>query len=162
MISFRHVVSILAVSALLTPTFTLWQTAAAQQAQKISFIRDAEIENAIRAYATPLFDAAGLESEAVSVHIVNDPALNAFVAGGQRLFIFTGLLMKATSAGQVQGVIAHETGHIAGGHLARLQEQLENATLENILEMLLTAAAIAGSAAGGASTGTNRTGGPPV
>lgn len=162
MIFFRRIVAVLALSALLLPTVALWQAAAAQSREKISLIRDAEIENAIRAYARPLFEAAGLENEAVSVHIVNDPAINAFVAGGQRLFIFTGLLMKATSAGQVRGVIAHETGHIAGGHLARLQEQLETATIENILEMLLTAAAIAGSAAGNAQTGSNRTGGPPI
>jgi predicted Zn-dependent protease len=162
MIFFRRVVAVLALSALIMPTVALWQAAAAQSREKISLIRDAEIENAIRAYARPLFEAAGLENDAVSVHIVNDPSLNAFVAGGQRLFLFTGLLMKATSAGQVRGVIAHETGHIAGGHLARLHEQLENATIENILEMLLTAAAIAGSAAGGAQSGTNRTGGPPV
>lgn len=162
MIFFRRVVTILALATLMVPTAALWQTASAQQRERISLIRDAEIENAIRAYARPLFEAAGLENDAVSVHIVNDPSLNAFVAGGQRLFLFTGLLMKATSAGQVQGVIAHETGHIAGGHLARLQEQIENATIENIIEMLLTAAAIAGSSAGGAQTGTNRTGGPPV
>lgn len=162
MVSFRRVVSVLAISAILLPMFGPWHGAVAQQGGKISLIRDAEIENAIRAYATPLFEAAGLEPSAVSVHIVNDPALNAFVAGGQRLFLFSGLLMRATSAGQVRGVIAHETGHIAGGHLARTQEALENATIENILEMLLTAAAIAGSAAGGAQTGAGRGGGPPV
>ena len=159
---FRRIVSVLAISAIFVPTFALWQAAAAQSGQNISLIRDAEIENAVRAYARPLFEAAGLEPDAVSVHLVNDPSLNAFVAGGQRLFLFSGLLMRATSAGQVRGVIAHETGHIAGGHLARLQEQLENATIQNILEMLLTAAAVAGSAAGGAATGTGRQGGPPV
>ncbi|MGE0152551.1 MAG: M48 family metalloprotease [Reyranellaceae bacterium] len=162
MIFFRRVIAVLALAALLLPTAALWQAAAAQSREKISLIRDAEIENAIRAYARPLFEAAGLENDAVSVHIVNDPAINAFVAGGQRLFLFTGLMMRAATAGQVRGVIAHETGHIAGGHLARLQEQLENATIENILEMLLTAAAIAGSTAAGAQTGTSRGGGPPV
>jgi len=162
MISFRRFVSVLAATALILPMIAPWQAASAQQRQKISLIRDAEIENAIRAYAVPLFEAAGLDPSAVTVHIVNDPSLNAFVAGGQRLFLFTGLLMKAESAGQVRGVIAHETGHIAGGHLARTQEALENATIENILEMLLTAAAIAGSAAGGAQSGSNRSGGPPI
>jgi predicted Zn-dependent protease len=162
MIFFRRVVAVLTLLALMMPTIALWQAASAQPREKISLIRDAEIENAIRAYARPLFEAAGLENDAVSVHIVNDPSLNAFVAGGQRLFLFTGLMMKATSAGQVRGVIAHETGHIAGGHLARLQEQLESATIENILEMLLSVAAIAGSSAAGAQTGSNRSGGPPV
>lgn len=162
MFLFRRIVTILALFALVMPTAALWQTAGAQPRERISLIRDAEIENAIRAYANPLFEAAGLEHDAVSVHIVNDPSLNAFVAGGQRLFLFTGLLMRATSAGQVQGVIAHETGHIAGGHLARLREQIENATIENIIEMLLTAAALAGSAAGNAQTGGGGMGGPPV
>jgi len=162
MISFRRIVSAIVVSALILPMAMPWQTASAQQRPTLSLIRDAEIENAIRSYATPLFDAAGLEADAVTVHLVNDPGLNAFVAGGQRLFLFSGLLMRAESAGQVQGVIAHETGHIAGGHLARTQEALENASIESILEMLLTAAAMAGSAAAGGQPGASRSGGPPV
>src|SRR3546814_16217511 len=92
------------------------QRAAAQQLQ---LIRDAEIESTIRTYATPLFQAAGLSPQGISLYLVNDRALNAFVAGGLNMFINTGLLIETKDHGEVIGVIAHETGHIAGGHLAR-------------------------------------------
>ena len=116
------------------------------RAQKISFIRDAEIESTIRAYATPLFEAAGLDAATVEVHLVNSKRLNAFVAGGKKLFLNTGLLMAAESPNQVIGVIAHETGHIAGGHLARTHDALRNANVASILAYVLGAAvAVAGS-----------------
>ena len=122
-------------------------------AQQISLIRDAEIEATIRSYATPLFTAAGLAPDSVRVHIVNDDTLNAFVAGGMNLFLNTGLLMRSESANQVIGVIAHETGHIAGGHLARTQEALRAATAEAIIAYVLgIGAAIAtGDGAAGAA-----------
>ena len=91
-------------------------------AQRISFIRDAEVENTIRVYATPLFAAAGLDPSAIGVHLVNDRTLNAFVANGLNLFMNTGLLVRSAHPGQVIGVIAHETGHISGGHLARMRD----------------------------------------
>ena len=115
-------------------------------AAKIAFIRDAEIETTIRNYATPLFTAAGLDADAVRVLLVNDRALNAFVAGGMNLFINTGLLMRVESPSQLIGVIAHETGHIAGGHLARTEEALRGASAATILSYVLgAAAAVAGS-----------------
>ncbi len=106
-------------------------------ARAISLIRDTEIENTIRFYSAPIFEAAGLQASDIQIHIVNDPGLNAFVAGGQRLFINSGLLMRAEHAGQVIGVIAHETGHISGGHLVRLQESLRHSTAKSILTMVL-------------------------
>ena len=98
------------------------------KAQGLSLIRDTEIENTIRAYATPLFTVAGLDAAAVNVHIVDDSRLNAFVAGGMNLFVNTGLLMSSDNPDAIIGVLAHETGHIAGGHLARTREAIENAT----------------------------------
>lgn len=121
-------------------------------AQGRSFIRDTEIEETLRLYATPIFKAAGLDPQAVSVYIVSDNSLNAFVAGGQKLFINTGLLLKADTPEQVMGVIAHETGHIAGGHLSRVQDQLRNASAISILSTVLGVAA--GVAAGRADVGT--------
>lgn len=123
------------------------------RAQTISLIRDAEIENTIRVWATPLFEAAGLPAEDISTHLVNDSRLNAFVAGGMNLFINTGLLQRAGHAGQVIGVIAHETGHISGGHLARTREELEKATIQQILAMVLAGAAILATGEGGAGVG---------
>ncbi|MGB8274127.1 MAG: M48 family metalloprotease [Alphaproteobacteria bacterium] len=119
-------------------------------AQSIPLIRDAEIENTIRAFATPLFEAAGLDPSAVGIHIVGDDEPNAFVLGGQNLFITTGLLLLAKNASQVIGVIAHETGHIAGGHLARMEGEQEAAQMESILAFVLGAAAMV---AGGPQAG---------
>ena len=119
--------------------------------QQISLIRDAEIENTIRAYATPLFTAAGLDPRAVNVHLINDRKLNAFVAGGMNLFLNTGLLVTAENPGQVIGVIAHETGHIAGGHLARTDEALRGASTVAIIAYVL---GMAVAAAGSPEAGT--------
>jgi predicted Zn-dependent protease len=119
---------------------------ASAQQQRISFIRDAEVEATIRAFATPLFTAAGLDPNAIRVHLINDSSLNAFVANGLNMYINTGLLIRAENAGQVIGVIAHETGHIMGGHLARARDNMEGATTEAIVAMVLgAAAAVAGA-----------------
>jgi predicted Zn-dependent protease len=111
-------------------------------AKGISMIRDAEIENTIRAYATPLLQAAGLEPSSIRIHIVNDNTLNAFVAGGQQLFINTGLIMKSKNAGQIIGVLAHEIGHIAGGHLIKAAQARKDVSAAVMLGYLLGGAAI--------------------
>ncbi len=119
----------------------LARPAAAQEAPGL--IRDAEIESTVRAYATPLFRAAGLDADFVQIYLVNSPEINAFVAGGQRLFVNTGLLMRADRPNEVIGVIAHETGHIAGGHNLRFQDALESATVQSIIGFVLgTAGAV--------------------
>ncbi|WP_245978266.1 M48 family metalloprotease [Allostella humosa] len=124
---------------------------------RTSLIRDAEIEATVRAYAAPLFSVASLDPDAVQVYLVNDQRINAFVAGGQRLFLNTGLILQAKTPNQLSGVIAHETGHIAGGHLARIQDALSTATTTAIVSMLLGIAAAAlagdGKAAGAAIVG---------
>ncbi len=118
---------------------------AAAQDRKMSTIRDAEIENTLKTYGTPVFRAAGLDPDSIRIIIVNDPRLNAFVAGGLNIFLNTGLLMRAETPGEVVGVIAHETGHIAGGHLARLQQALSDARKTSILTFILGAAALIAS-----------------
>ncbi|MEK9969389.1 MAG: M48 family metalloprotease [Ferrovibrio sp.] len=136
---------------LLTAASTILPTAAeAQRRGSISLVRDAEIENTIRAYAAPLFGAAGLSADAISVHLVNDRVLNAFVAGGQRIFINTGLLIRSERPAQVIGVLAHEIGHISGGHLARLNDAIDNASTAMILSLLFGAAAAAAGSGDGA------------
>ena len=84
-----------------------------------SFIRDTEIEDILRQDCDPIFVAAGLDPKAVQIHIISDRELNAFSAGGQQLFLNTGLIIETKTPNQLIGVIAHETGHIAGGHIAR-------------------------------------------
>lgn len=86
-------------------------------------IRDAEIEQILRDYTDPILEAAGLVPGDVKLFIINDQSLNAFVAGGQRIHLNTGLIIQAETPGQLKGVIAHETGHIAGGHgVQRIQD----------------------------------------
>ena len=89
------------------------------ESKSLQLIRDAEIENTIRAYATPLFQASGFNPRDIKVFLVQDPSLNAFVTPGLRMFIHTGLLLRAKTPLQVIGVIAHETGHLAAGDTAR-------------------------------------------
>lgn len=92
-----------------------------------------------------MLEAAGLDPGALSVHLVLDDRINAFVAGGQRIFINTGLLRNAESANAIIGVLAHETGHIAGGHLAQMQENLRNASAQSIIALVLGAVAAGAS-----------------
>ena len=122
------------------------------QANKLSIIRDAESELAIRTLATPLLRAASLEPESVSLYIVNAPTLNAFVAGGLNIFIHSGLLIKSDNASQLIGVLAHEIGHISGGHLSRLAAAQNKASNEAFIGTLLGgAAALLGSPRTGAA-----------
>jgi predicted Zn-dependent protease len=123
------------------------------QQGRLNLIRDAEIENTIRTFVVPIWRAAGLDPNAVEIMIVQDNTLNAFVAGGQRIFINTGLIMRTETPNQLIGVLAHESGHIAGGHLARMQEELRNLTTLQILEAILGAGAMAGGAVSGTSVG---------
>lgn len=98
----------------LSLVFLSVNTASAQ-----SLIRDTEIEATLREYADPILRAAGLNPGSVDIYIVNDPSLNAFVTRGQNIFFHTGLLLQSETPNQLKGVLAHEAGHIAGGHLAR-------------------------------------------
>jgi predicted Zn-dependent protease len=122
-------------------------------AQGRSLIRDAEIEATIRDFATPLFHAAGLDPDAIDIYIVKDDTLNAFVAGGQNLFLHTGLLLRTRDPLELIGVMAHETGHIAGGHLARTADAIESASKLALVSTILgVAAAVAtGNAGAGAA-----------
>lgn len=133
----------------------LANTVLAPVAAAQTFIRDAEIEATIRDWATPLLRAAGIPPSDVRLHLVRSDQLNAFVAGGMRIFIYTGLLQRAETPGQVIGVLAHEIGHIQGGHLARTRGELENASAQTILYTLLGVAAAIASGDGrvGAAVG---------
>ena len=115
----------------------------------LPLVRDAEIEELLRLYATPIFRAAGLAPGAVRVHLLKAPSINAFVAGGQRIFINTGLLQEAKTPGEVIGVLAHETGHIAGAHLVRGQLELRRLSTLAIIQNLLAAGVLAGGAISG-------------
>jgi len=114
-------------------------------AQNISVLRDAETEKLLQDMVDPLAAAAGLGEGAVDVVLLNDNSINAFVAGGQRIYVHSGLINAADSANEVQGVLAHEIGHITGGHINRFSEGAGNATRITLLSTLLAVgAALAG------------------
>lgn len=117
-------------------------------AREFTLIRDAEIEATLQNFTAPILEAAGLGSESVRIYIVKDEQLNAFVAGGMNLFLNTGLLMRTQEPSQLIGVIAHEVGHIAGGHLSRIPQAQKRATAEMILATVLGAATAAAGAPG--------------
>ncbi len=123
--------------------------ARAQQGGGPPIIRDAEIEQLLREYSQPILKVAGLQQQNVRIVIINDPSFNAFVADGRRIFINSGALMQAKTPNEVIGVLAHESGHIAGGHLARIREQLANATTESVLATLLGLGAMVAGARSG-------------
>jgi predicted Zn-dependent protease len=124
-------------------SFVCAATVFAQSANAIPLIRDAEIEHTLRVYGDPIFKAAGLNPANVKLFIVNDDSLNAYVAGGSNMFLHTGIIMASDTPDMLIGVMAHETGHIAGGHLARGAEKLKNAQLGTIFSVVLGAAAAA-------------------
>ena len=119
---------------------------AAQPAAAQSILRDAETEAFLNELAAPLARAAGLAPGNLEIVLVNDPSINAFVAGGQVVYIHSGLIEAADDAGEVQGVIAHEIGHIEGGHVVRFSEGAGAATSITLVSLLLGVAAIAAGA----------------
>lgn len=119
--------------------------------QNMNLIRDAEIEQILRDFAAPIFTQAGIPPASVHFVLVNSPEVNAFVAGGMNMFITTGLMRMARTPEELIGVMAHETGHIAGGHLVRSQEAIENASTSAIIATIAGIAAAAASRDG--STG---------
>lgn len=129
------------------------------QAFASSLIRDAEVEHTLRLMSTPIFKSADIPPETVKIFILNDSSINAFVAGGLNLFVHTGLILNTETPGMLMGVIAHETGHIAGAHLSQLSSASEQASMSAILSAVAGAAAILGGngQAGGAilSAGQN-------
>jgi predicted Zn-dependent protease len=147
---------------LVAAAFAAWfgLAPAVAEAQRLALIRDAETENIIRAMTAPLFTAAGLNANDVHIYLIKDPQLNAFVAGGQNVFINTGTILRAERPNQLIGVVAHETGHIAGGHLSRWQDQMAGASATALAAMLLgigAAIATGQGAAAGAIGGIGQT-----
>lgn len=140
----KHFIVLLCFTVLIA---TLPQSAFAQRG-RISLVRDAEIEALVKSYAAPLLRAAGLHRTAVNINIVNDNSFNAFVSG-RGMFINTGLLLQAEDPNEVIGVIAHEIGHVVGGHQTRLRERVENAMrIARWTSLLGVGIGVAGAASG--------------
>ena len=130
-----------------------------QPATAQSILRDAETEAMFNEMSLPLIKAAGLSPAAVKIVLINDDSINAFTAGGQTVYVHSGLIRAADNANQVQGVIAHELGHVADGHVILMDRGAKPAMGISILSMVLGVAAIAAGApeagAGILSAGTS-------
>jgi predicted Zn-dependent protease len=130
----------------------------AQQAKGPPVLRDTETEQLLRDYTRPILRVAGLEKQNIQMVIINDSSFNAFVADGRRIFVNYGAIMQSTTPNQLIGVLAHETGHLAGGHLSKFREQLARTQTQLIIAMLLGAGALAAGAARGGSNGASNIG----
>jgi predicted Zn-dependent protease len=128
--------------------------APAQENKGPSVLRDTEAEQLLREYTRPILRAAGLEKQNIQIVIINDSSFNAFVADGRRIFVNYGAIMQSETPNQLIGVLAHETGHLAGGHLAKMREQLAQAQTQMIIAMLLgVGAVVAGARSGNPNSG---------
>jgi predicted Zn-dependent protease len=136
----------------LAPAFVA-PSVSAQQSKGPPVLRDTESEQLLREYTRPILRVAGLEKQNIQMVIINDSAFNAFVADGRRIFVNYGAIMQSQTPNQIIGVLAHETGHLAGGHLAKMREQLAHAETQMIIAMLLGAGALVAGATGGNSNG---------
>jgi len=124
----------------------------------IPMIRDAEIEQLLRDYTAPIFRVAGLTDQNIHAVIIDDKSFNAFVMDAHRIFINVGALMQATTPNQIIGVLAHETGHIVGGHLSKMRQELANVQTAALVGMLLGVGAIVAGAHSGNSVDTGNVG----
>lgn len=128
-------------------------SAAPSDAEELRYLRDAETETYFQEFAAPIFAQAGIDPSSVNFILVNSPMVNAFVAGGMNMYITSGLIADTKSVEELIGVMAHETGHISGGHLVRTQEAAEGATASALVTTLagIAAAVIAKDGAAGAA-----------
>jgi len=141
-----------AVALAMTPTL-----AAAQQKGPPT-LRDTESEQLLRDYTRPILRAAGMEKQNIQMVIINESVFNAFVADGRRIFVNYGAMMQSETPNQIIGVLAHETGHLAGGHLAKLRERLAEAQTQMIIAMLLGAGAVVAGSRSGSGSGLTQAG----
>lgn len=107
------------------------------RAAGMNIIRDIEIESTLKEWIEPILTAAQIDPKSVNLILVQSDDINAFVAGGMNIFVYTGLLEASENPGEVIGVLAHETGHIAGGHLIGNQAALRRASYQSILGTVL-------------------------
>jgi len=138
----------------LTLAFAGWQPATAQSDDSgPQVLRDTETELLFKDMSVPLIRAGGLDPDSVKVVLLNDPEINAFVAQGQIVYIQSGLLEAADNVNQLQGVTAHELGHVIAGDAIRSGQGQNQAIGITILSLVLGAVAIAAGAGADAGMG---------
>ncbi|MCG6203524.1 M48 family metalloprotease [Rhodopseudomonas sp. HC1] len=155
----RLIATVCAVALALAPFPSFAQ---APQPKGPPLLRDTEIENLLRDYTRPILRVAGLEKQNIQIAIINDSTFNAFVADGRRIFVNYGALMQSQTPNQLIGVLAHETGHLAGGHLSKLRTQLAQAQTQMIVAMLLGVGAMVAGSRSGPNSGASNIGAAAV
>src|ERR1700737_3952057 len=159
----RKTSKLTAVTAAVALAVAPMSSALAEQNKGPPIIRDTEAEQLLRDYTRPILRTAGLEKQNIQIVILNESVFNAFVADGRRIFVNYGAMMQSESPNQIIGVLAHETGHLAGGHLAKLREQLAQAQTQMIIAMLRGAGAmVAGVRSGNSNNGLANAGAAAV
>jgi predicted Zn-dependent protease len=138
-------------AAALSAALVLLLPLARASAEQPSLIRDAETEALIADYTRPIFRAAGVASNNIKVHIVDDTSFNAFVVDGRNMFINTGAILQSETPNQLIGVIAHETGHITGGHVTAIMHQIAKMQTAALMLQALSLGAMVGGAATGSA-----------
>lgn len=149
----RHVVTVI-----LTICFVAQPGLAQAQSRNLPIVRDAEIEALLNDYSMPLLRAAGIRRDRIDIVLVNSKSFNAFVSG-TRIFMHTGAIVEAETPNEIIGVLAHEIGHLAGGHQDRLRQQLDRAQVITVVGSLLGLAAAAAAGASGSGVGAATGGG---
>lgn len=149
----RHVVTVI-----LTICFVAQPSLAQAQSRNLPIVRDAEIEALLNDYTMPLLRAAGIRRDRIDIVLVNSKSFNAFVSG-TRIFMHTGAIVEAETPNEIIGVLAHEIGHLAGGHQDRLRQQLDRAQVITVVGSLLGLAAAAAAGASGSGVGAAAGGG---
>jgi predicted Zn-dependent protease len=144
------VATALALAPVLTPLAPAY---AGDENRGPNILRDTESETLLREYTRPVLRVAGLEKQNIQIVIINDPSFNAFVADGHRIFVNYGAIMQSDTPNQLIGVLAHETGHLAGGHLSKMHAELARAQTQMIIAMLLGVGAVAAGAIRGGNSG---------
>ncbi|WP_246272943.1 M48 family metalloprotease [Oricola thermophila] len=127
---------------------TATATPARAQSSRLPIVRDAEIEHLLSDYATPLLKAAGVRRDRTDIVLVNSSSFNAFVSG-RKIFVNTGTIVQSDTPNEVIGVLAHEIGHLAGGHQDRLRQQIDRAQTISVVTALLGMTAAIAAASGG-------------
>ncbi len=135
------------VGSLLWPLSPVWAD------NSPSIIRDAEVEAIVRSYTEPVFRAGGINPDLVTVRVLGDATINSFVTTGNRMFLQTGLIAQAKTPNMLIGVIAHESGHVAGGHIIRMGPELQKASVISMLGLALGVLAGAASGRGDVAVG---------
>ena len=130
---------------LILASFVMVLNMSIANAQGISLLRDAEMERFLDDYSRPIFAAAGLRPDSIEILIVGDQRFNAF-AGGRYMGVNTGMLLTVDTPNQMEAVIAHEAGHLAGGHSARTGDAIARASRPILLSLVLAAGAVVAGA----------------